>query len=586
MDEFDQRAIQQAEEFPESPWGPRVPQGELRTPQVEPGEATGAQPAGMRSQAPGEPRRQAELRAYQPTLQDKARQALIDLGVPPEQAQRAASIIPFTPPGIAYEGGRMIGQGIQEGSPGQVAGGVATTAIAAAPGPVQRGAAAAIKGGGQALYEIGRTAGKAVTSAPKTLAGIGLAAGLTTPTEGETPEAGAPAPTAERARDTEMLRELLLQRRSLDKQRATAVEERDAQLKGSGGRKAGRGPVYDAKEKEVSRLTDEMGALDGTIADIRNRLSPEYQMKIEEQRKAVAQAEKEKRAATPTRQLYSDYMPYLYPVGAGIALVGGALLKGRALANYNREIADLSQRWSQAVQRGQTARPNTNAARAAGIEARGIQREYDALRARHERFFDPGTRDAITFGAASGVTVAFSPEEIDFARAVAGSPLWQSLKENLIDDWPTTLKRAGVAAGLGAATAHVGAEAVKPFISRPLPPGYGPATDALPPPPTPRGPRGPGSPGQLPSEGRRALPAPSAGPEATPRLPSGPRPRSGGSTSTSASPEPSIVPGTDALGRTYHRNVGTGRFSSKPKTPEEEGREALELYKRASKKTD
>lgn len=52
-----------------------------------------------------------ELRAYQPSLEDQARLALQQAGMPANQAGRAAAAVPMTPMGFAYEGGRDIAQG-------------------------------------------------------------------------------------------------------------------------------------------------------------------------------------------------------------------------------------------------------------------------------------------------------------------------------------------------------------------------------------------------------------------------------------------------------------------------------------------
>jgi hypothetical protein len=52
-----------------------------------------------------------ELQSYTPSLEDRARTSLVDLGMPQEQAGRAASVVPFTPQGIAYEGGQRLGEG-------------------------------------------------------------------------------------------------------------------------------------------------------------------------------------------------------------------------------------------------------------------------------------------------------------------------------------------------------------------------------------------------------------------------------------------------------------------------------------------
>jgi hypothetical protein len=60
----------------------------------------------------------------------------------------------------------------------------------------------------------------------------------------------------------------------------------------------------------------------------------------------------------------------------------------------------------------------------------------------------------------------------------------------------------------------------------------------------------------------------------------------GRTTSAASSSEPEVTQGTDSLGRLYHKDPASGRFASKPKSVEEEGRDALELYNRASRKKD
>jgi hypothetical protein len=80
----------------------------------------------------------------------------------------------------------------------------------------------------------------------------------------------------------------LEQRKSLDQQRAIAVADRDAELRGTGGKTAGRGPVYNAKDAEVARLSGEMERLDATIADLRKRSSPEYAAYMAKIREAEA----------------------------------------------------------------------------------------------------------------------------------------------------------------------------------------------------------------------------------------------------------------------------------------------------------
>ena len=86
----------------------------------------------------GNPLVDTEARAYRPTLEDRARYGLTDLGMPPEQAGRAASVIPYTPQGIAYEGGQRLAEG-------DVAGGAGRIALAVAPGAPARALSSAVR---------------------------------------------------------------------------------------------------------------------------------------------------------------------------------------------------------------------------------------------------------------------------------------------------------------------------------------------------------------------------------------------------------------------------------------------------------
>ena len=267
-------------------------------------------------------------------------------------------------------------------------------------------------------------------------------------------------------------------------------------------------------------------------------------LKAEQDAKKVAEDERKRRSETPTRELYSDLMPYIPAATAAAGLTMGALLRGRYQANFSKEIADIAKRWGDAVNRARTvaagARPAQAArtqAAAAADEARGLQAEYEALAASHRPRLlgipmpNPGTREALGWGASAGLTTAFLPEEIDFARAVRGSPLWDSLRQTVIEDWPGTLKRGALGALTGAAPAHMGA-GLAYLMSRGLPPGHAAATRALPQPPPPRG-QGPATPTPPPPS-----PAPSAAapPASTPP----PQPPPANSAGTVPPPEPTL----------------------------------------------
>lgn len=156
-------------------------------------------------------------------------------------------------------------------------------------------------------------AARLVSAAPRAAAAIGGAAGML----GLTGGAGEGSEGA--------LQELLKQRASLDRQRALAVEERDAQLKGRDGRKAGRGPVYDEKNREVQRLTDEMKAIDAMIGEESKRSSPEYQMELKKKAETLAAEKKAKEAATPFREKYPGAANAL-SIGGSLAALGAPLI--------------------------------------------------------------------------------------------------------------------------------------------------------------------------------------------------------------------------------------------------------------------
>jgi len=169
-----------------------------------------------------------------------------------------------------------------------------------------------------ALGPVGRVAGPALRAAalPAALLGFSSQAGL-----------GSESP----------LQELLKQRGSLDRQRALAVEERDAQVKGEGGRSAGRGPIYDGKDLEVRRLTDEMQGIDAMISEANKqsseasrRSSPEYQMELQKKAQELDVERKAKEAATPFRQKYPDTATALAWGGSTAAVGLPFLLRGKA----------------------------------------------------------------------------------------------------------------------------------------------------------------------------------------------------------------------------------------------------------------
>jgi len=113
----------------------------------------------------------------------------------------------------------------------------------------------------------------------------------------------------------------LEQRKSLDQQRSIATAERDAELKGQGGKTAGRGKNYTAKEAEISRLSSEMERLDATIADLRRRSSPEYASYVAKVREAEqARQDTLQKSRKPFEEAHPDWAARQWTIPA---VVGG-----------------------------------------------------------------------------------------------------------------------------------------------------------------------------------------------------------------------------------------------------------------------
>jgi len=367
------------------------------------------------------------------------------------------------------------------------------------------GKQAAMQAALSAVPMAGPALSRAASAAP-TLAKVLGGAGAVT---ASTSQAGQGADTNEAVSNLKMLLE---QQSALRRQTEAASQRREIE------RKSGEGKRFQSADQELKALNDQLSALSAIITREQRRNSPEYAMEIEQEKSRLAAEAQKKRSETPTRELISDYTGYIPAVTGGLALLGGAALKGRALSNFNREMTDLSARSGAAVQRAQSA-TSAPAYTAARKEAQSLSQELASRKAAG----DPGTKQALEFGAGTGVVGAFLPEEVDFARAVAGSPLWGKLKETLIDDYPSTIKRAALAGGLGAGVGHLGALGVTPFMSRPSPPNYSAAAAALPTKRLPNvpgggGPQLPPGPGQPPAIGG-AQPGPGPMPPAPPPAP-------------------------------------------------------------------
>lgn len=471
---------------------------------------------------------QAEMRAHTPTPGENARLAVTNLlspilGAP--AAERVGSVVENVldfgpvPAKMATElvqqpvrAGEAVGEALADPSLPNVANAGLQTALTFGPSAT-----------------LG-AAGRALGAIPKSVTMSGALLGLPFATASEAGE-GSENP----------LYGLLTDRASKVRQRDEALAEAKRQ------ERTGRGPRWEAAMSEVNKLENELAALDSMIADMQRRNSPEYQMELEQKRKEMEETEQARRAQTPTRELYSDLVPYI-PVATGaIGLGMGALLKGRGTKVYNDTLKALNERWQNAVKAGHDAMAKGNRVKAQRFadEATALKAEFEAAKAAGPR----GTGSATAIGAGAGVTGAFLPEEIDLARAPAGSDLQKKTYEALFSDPLATAERAGIGAFLGAAPAFKGAELAGALMRRSTPTGFAPETVSLS--------------NMLKRTARPQRPR-SQGPQATPQAQ-----RQGGPMST---PQQTATAGTKAATSSSQpvqtpfglRDPATGRWTKKP----------------------
>jgi hypothetical protein len=410
-----------------------------------------------------------------------------------------------------------------------------------------------------AVKHIGERAADTLGKYPRLAAMLAGSAAAASPSE-----AGGPADAEAQAVRTAG-QQLFTERARLQQDLDAAKQRREAARPKGRAPDTEKDPIFTEAQNEVSKLEVQKSANDELVKQHTYRNSPEYALAMKERAETQERAAREKRAATPTRELFSDYTPYLPYIAGGLALVGGAATKGRSIHNFNTEIADISTRLQKALDTAKTAPRGSIASNSAIAEARGLSQEYQTLKAEHAKFFDPGTKKAMALGGALGFEQAYLPEETDLARASLGSPLWGSLKKDFFDEWPTTIARGVLSTGIGAGLGHIGGAAIEPFMSRPLPPGYGPAADALPQPYRPRvgGPRGPSPSPALP-EPTPAAPAPMPeAPTPQPRLPAPP--------ATAGAQPPAALPAPEALplpSPTQSRAGARSSFSPATSLPE------------------
>ncbi len=426
-------------------------------------QATGDMPSGA-TFVPNMPRPTGEARTNTTSLGD-----LVPYSLAPavSAAQRGLNTIAD----IGGEGNQLLRDTAYmfTGIPSAMRGGE-NLAKATESGDLPRAAASLAQVGFSAL-PISRPVGKLlpdIINYGTRFAGVPIAAGISmnpTANAADTPTAGG----------GDVLNRLLVQQAELQRQAEAARQRRESFRPQGRAPRPDKDPQYTQADEEFRSLDSRLKALDPQIAQETRKNDPAYQEQLRQEREANLKAEQERRAATPTRELMSDYMPYLYPATTTLAMVMGGSLAARSLSNRNQLLQGISDRWSEALNRANAAGGTTVARRQGMLEAQGLNQLYDdAVRAGASPF-----KDAFKMGAKVGVTGAFLPEEIDFGRAAIGSPLWGKLKEGIIDDPLTTLKRALMGGGFGGAAGMIGAAPAVVFGNKPAAPNYGPETRAL-----------------------------------------------------------------------------------------------------------
>lgn len=199
----------------------------------------------------------------------------------------------------------------------------------------------------------------------------------------------------------------------------------------------------------AQRAAVEMAAAQGDAAAKKEaaRIKAEAEAGImrDQARAAAAAEQKQKQVATPLRELYPEYMPWLAAAGPIAAMGMGARIMGKRAGAYNDEISDLKDR--------------TNAAIAAKDKPLASGLNEQLLR-RQKEGYDSGFLPAIASGAGINAKASIVPEELDLARGVPGA--WDRMT-----DIPTLAKRVGMGGFFGALAAGTGGEFRKEGLLKP-----------------------------------------------------------------------------------------------------------------------
>ena len=353
-------------------------------------------------------------------------------------------------------------------------------------------------------------AGRAVAAGFRSAPGV-MAGGLGLLGFGLPSQAGDNLSTAQQTMDPQ---QLYTERATLQQRIDASVQRRDQMRPTNRTPNAKSDPRWADADTEVRQLEAQKAGLEAKIANVDRLNSPEYRLELSQMQQEQADAARAKRANTPFKEIYADYMPYVAPaamLGAGFA---GAAIKAPYARVYNQEMADLSNRWKSAAT-GRT--PNPALADELG-SAFGAQQAQGI----------GGTGAAVGTGIGIGELSQIAPLAIDYQRAQPGSALKDQVMSELTDPYGLA-GRMLQGAALGGIPAKIGSTAVGAGAQT-YHKGYAAETAALRPPPN--------LPGAGPGPGGGPLVGGAAGGQLGPQPPQPPPPR-GPANPQPGSPSPS-----------------------------------------------
>jgi hypothetical protein len=201
----------------------------------------------------------------------------------------------------------------------------------------------------------------------------------------------------------------------------------------------------DAAQRGAIEMAAAQGDAEAKKEAARIKAEAEAGIMRDQARAREAAEQKQKQVATPLRELYPEYMPFLAAAGPIAAAGMGARIMGKRAGAFNDEIIDLKGRTEAAV----------------AAKDKPLATELNkALVGRQKEGYPSGFLPAIASGAGINAKASIVPEELDLARGVPGA--WDRMT-----DIPTVGKRIGMGGFFGALAAGTGGEFRKEGMLKP-----------------------------------------------------------------------------------------------------------------------